>query len=127
MTDTQSSTKLVEKAFVYLSSLTKECRRALTRRFEQEHKGIAFDSAEKVVREEIESWFSKRDENIKLSHDKSVDGRPGEIRVTYSGATKDAHFKIHVDGLFTLAGSSSSAPSYLRSLNLHVDKKDFTR
>lgn len=127
MTDTQSSTKLVERAFVYLSSVTKECRRALTGRFEQEHKGIPFDSVERVMREEIESWFSKRDKNIRLSHDKSINGRPGEILVTYSGATKDAHFKIHVDSLFTLAGSSDNAPSYLKSLDLHVDKRDFTR
>jgi UTP:GlnB (protein PII) uridylyltransferase len=79
------------------------------------------------MRQEIESWFSKRDKNIRLSHDKSLNGRPGEILVIYSAATKDAHFKIHVDGLFTLAGSSDSAPSYLKSLDLRVDKRDFTR
>ena len=127
LTDTKSSDRLVEKTFVYLSSVIKECRKALTGRFEQEHKGIPFDSVEKVMRQEIESWFSKRDKNIRLSHDKSLNGRPGEILVTYSAATKDSHFKIHIDGLFTLAGSSNNAPSYLKSLDLRVDKRDFTR
>jgi lysine/ornithine N-monooxygenase len=127
LTDTSSGAKLVERTFVYLSSVTKECRKAVSENFEQAHKGIPFDSVDKVMRQEIESWFSKRDKNIRLSHDRSLRGRPGEILVTYSGATKDAHFKIHVDGVFTLAGSSNNAPSYLKSLDLHVDKRDFTR
>ncbi len=127
LTDTHSSAKLVERAFVYLTSTTKECRKALTEQFAQQHKGTPFDSVEKVLRQEIESWFSRRDDNIKLRHEKSLNGKPGEILVTYSGETKDAHFKIHVDSLFTLAGSSNNAPSYLKSLNLYVDKRDFTR
>lgn len=127
MTDTQSSAKLVERTFIYLTSVTKECRKVLTELFEQKHKGIPFDSVEKVMRQEIESWFSRRDKNIKLSYDTSLKGRPGQISMTYLGVTKDAHFKIHVDSIFTLAGSSNNASSYLKSLNLNVDKRDFTR
>ncbi|MFH0848218.1 MAG: hypothetical protein V1857_01785 [archaeon] len=107
--------------------MTKECRKALTEQFEQEHKGLPFDSIEKVMRQDIESWFSKRDKNIRLSYDTSLKGRPGQVSMTYSGVTKDAHFKVHIDGLFTSAGSSDNAPSYLKSLNLYVDKRDFTR
>lgn len=127
MTDLSSSSKLVEKTFAYLTSVTKECRKSLTEQFEREHKGIPFSSVERVMRQGIESWFTKRDKNIRLSHDKSVNGKPGEILVTYSGSTKDAHFKIHVDGLFTMAGSSNDAPSYLKNLNLSIDKRDFTK
>jgi len=127
LTDMLSGNRLVEKAFVYLTSLTNECRKALTERFEREHKGIPFGSVEKVMRQGVESWFVKRDSNIKLSLEKSPDGRPGEILLTYSGSTKDAHFKVHVDGIFTLAGSSSEAPSYLKNLNVRVDKRDFTK
>ena len=68
-----------------------------------------------------------RDRNIKLSYTQSMIGKPGEILITYSGATKDIHFKIHINGLFTLVGSSSKAPSYLKSLSLNVDKRDFTK
>jgi lysine/ornithine N-monooxygenase len=127
LTDVRSSSRLVEKAFVYLTSLTRECRKALTEQFEREHKGIPFRSVEKILGQGIESWFVKRDPNIKLSHEKSLNGRPGEILMTYSGSTKDAHFKVHVDGIFTLAGSSSEAPSYLKNLNVHVDKRDFVK
>ena len=127
MTDTLPSREVVEKAFVYLTALTKECRKALTAQFEHEHKGIPFDSIETIMRQDIESWFAKRDKNLTIKHDKSLSGRPGEIRMMYSGATKGAHFKIHVDSLFTLAGSSDNAPSYLRNLNLYVDKRDFMK
>lgn len=127
MTDTLPSRELVEKAFVYLTTLTKECRKALTAQYEHEHKGIPFDSTETIMRQDIESWFAKRDKNITIKHDKSLSGRPGEILMIYSGATKGAHFKIHVDSLFTLVGSSINAPSYLRNLNLYVDKRDFKK
>jgi hypothetical protein len=127
LTDVLSGSRLVEKTFSYLTSVTKECRKALTEQFERKHKGIPFGSVEKVMREETESWFAKRDPNIKLSHEKSLNGRPGEILVTYSGSMKDVHFKIQLDSLFTLAGSSSEAPSYLKNLNVHAEKKDFTK
>ena len=127
LTDMLSSSRLVEKAFDYLTSVTKECRKALTEQFERKHKGIPFGSVEKVMREETDSWFTRRDPNIKLSHEKSLNGRPGEILMTYSGSMKNAHFKVHIDGIFTLAGSSDEAPSYLKNLNVHVEKRDFTR
>lgn len=127
MTDKLSGPELVEKTFVYIAGLARDCRKAVTVKFEREHKGIPFDSAEAVMRREVESWFATRDRNVKLSCEESMTGRPGEILVTYSGATKDTRFKIHVNGLFTLTGSSGKASSYLRNLNLSVDKRDFTR
>lgn len=79
------------------------------------------------MRKEIESWFAQRDKNIAVKHEETSRGRPGEILMTYSGSSRDAHFKLHVDGLFTLTGSSTSAPSYLKSMNVYVDKRDFTK
>lgn len=119
--------ELVEKTFFYMTGLAKEWRKALTNKFEREHKGIPFDSVEALVRKETEAWFYARDKNIKLSYLKGSVGKPGEILIDYSGETKDAHFKIQVNGQFTLAGSSSKAASYLKSLNLNVDKRTFTR
>jgi len=127
MTDTKSGPELVEKAFVYLTNLSKECRKALTAKFGQEYKGVAFDSLEPTIRKEIEFWFAARDKNISIKHEKSSTGKLGEIMLTYSGANKDAHFKLHIDGLFTLTGASSSSPSYVKAINVTVDKRDFTR
>lgn len=127
MTDVLSSRELVEKTFVYMTTLTKEIRKALTTSFAQTHKGVPFDSIEATMRKEIESWFAERDRNITVKHERSNTGRPGEILMTYSGFTKDAHFKFHVDSLFSMAGSSGSAASYLKTLNVDVDKREFTR
>jgi hypothetical protein len=118
---------MVEKTFVYMTSLTRECRKALTDKFERTYKGMAFDAVEPTMRKEIESWFTERERNIVVKHEKSNTGRPGEVLLTYSGSTKDAHFKFYIDGLFTLAGSSANSPSYLKTMNMRVDKRDFTK
>jgi len=118
---------IVEKTFAYITGLTRECRKVVTLNFEREHKGIPFDSAEAVMTREVESWFATRDRNIKLDYIKSTGGRSGQISFAYSGATKDARFKIQINGLFTLVDSSSKATSYLKSLNLNVDKRDFMK
>jgi lysine/ornithine N-monooxygenase len=127
MTDVKSGPELVEKTFIYMTSLSKECRKALTAKFGQVYKGVSFDSLEPTMRKEIESWFAERDKNISIKHEKSSTGKSGEILMTYAGTTKDAHFRFHVDGLFTIAGASSNAPSYVKNINITVDKRDFTR
>ena len=127
MTDVKSRPELVEKTFAYMSNLGRECRKALTAKFGQNYKGMPFGSIEPTMRKEIESWFTERDRNITIKHEKSSVGIPGEILMTYSGANKDAHFKFHVDGLFTMAGSPPNAPTYVKNINVTVDKREFTR
>ena len=127
LTDKLTGSELVEKTFVYVTNLTHECRKALTTKFEREHKGVSFDSIEPIIRREIESWFAMRDRNVKLSHTNSMILKPGEILITYAGVTKDARFKIGFDCIFTLAGSPTGQLSYLKNLNLQVDKRDFTK
>jgi hypothetical protein len=127
VTDVKSGKELVEKAFTYMTNLAKECRKGLTAKFEQTHKGIPFESVEPTMRKEIESWFSERDKNITVRHEKTSSGRPGEVLITYAGTNRDAHFKFHVDSLFTTAGPAGNAPSYLRSISVYVDKREFTK
>jgi hypothetical protein len=127
MTDTPSGRELVEKTFVYLTALSKECRKRVASSFEQQHKGLRFDQVEPTLRTEILSWFKGRDRNLKIQHERSVSGRPGEIMMIYAGASRDARFKFHVDSVFTLSGSEAASPSYLKSMNVYVDKRDFTK
>ena len=127
LTDAPSGRQLVEKTFVYMTNLSKECRKALTSKFEQEHKGVPFESVEPTMRKDIETWFAERDKNTNVKHEKTDKGRPGEILITYGGTSKDAHFKFQIDAQFTLAGSSEKAPAYLKALNVNVDKRDFTK
>ena len=127
MTDAQTGRQIVEKTFVYMTTLSRECRKSLTTSFGQTHKGIPFEAVEPIMRKEVESWFPNRDRNITVKHEKSDKGRPGEISMTYAGTTKDAHFKFHIDAQFTLAGPSETAASYLKTININVDKRDFTK
>lgn len=127
MTDAPSGRELVEKAFVYMTTLSRECRKSLTSKFEEEHKGMSFDSAEPTIRKEVEAWFAGRDRNITVKHERSDRGRPGELLITYAGSNKDAHFKFRVDAQFTTAGSAANAPAYLKAINVSVDKRDFTK
>lgn len=127
MTDTPSGRELIEKTFVYMTTLARECRKGVTANFEQQHKGLSFDKVEPTLRMEVTTWFKERDRNLKIQHERSVTGRPGEIMMTYAGASKDACFKFHVDSVFTLAGSTPASPSYLKSMNVYVDKRDFTK
>ncbi len=127
MTDAPTGRELVEKAFIYMTNLARESRKSLTASFQQSHKGIPFDSVEPTLRKEIESWFTNRDKNITIKHENTGKGRPGELTLTYSGTTKDAHFKFQVAALFTLAGSSENAPAYLKTISVNVDKRDFTK
>lgn len=127
MTDKLAGSALIEKTFVYISTLVRECRKALTMKFEHEHKGIPLNSVEDVIRKEVEFWFRMRDKNIKLSYSKSMIGKSGEILVTYSGAMKDVNFKIQINALFTLVDSPNKASTYLKNLNVNIDKRDFTK
>ena len=127
MTDTPSVRELVEKAFVYMTTLTRECRKGVVTNFERTHKGLRFDLAEHTLRQEVESWFSGRDRNLKIQHEKSIMGKPGQIVMTYTGSNRDARFKFHVDSVFTLAGTAPDSPSYLKSMNIYVDKRDFIK
>jgi len=127
MTDVLTGRELVEKTFVYMTNLSRECRKVLTQRFGQEHKGIPFDNVEPTMRKEIENWFSEREKNISITHERSNPGRPGEVNLTYSGASKDARFKFHVNALFSVTGPSSTSPCYLKTINVSVDKREFSR
>jgi hypothetical protein len=127
VTDTPSGRELVEKTFVYMNTLSREGRKAVTSTFEQKYKGLNFDQVEPTLRREIEQWFVERDQNLKIHHEKTTLGRPGEILMSYVGSNKDAHFKFSVHGVFILTGSSLNSPSYLKSMNINVDKRDFTK
>ena len=116
---------MVEKAFAYISNLSREGRKAVTTEFEQKYKGLNFDQVESTVRKEVEAWFAVRDRNVKISHERTSLGRPGELLITYIGSNKDAHFKFNVHGIFVV--TSPTSPSYLKQLNFDVDKRDFRK
>ncbi len=126
MTDALNRKKDVERILDYAESVAKESRRALTAEFNQQHKGIPFSKASQVLQDSLLAWFSKRDKNLKLVAEQSNSEKPGELRAVFVGESKKVRFKLHADATFALAGSAADSPSYLKELNVSVDKRAFT-
>ncbi len=126
MTDVQTGKEVVQKTLAYLESVSKESRKALTTEFNQDHKGIAFSSVSPLLRDSFLNWFSRRDKNLKITHETTSRGRFGEVRMVFQGETKKVRFKVHLHATFTVNGQSEESPSFLRDVNVFVDPREFS-
>ena len=126
MTDAPNRKEDVLRILDYADAVAKESRKALTVEFSQQHKGVPFSKASQVLQESLLSWFSKRDKNLKVTYEQSNSAKPGEIRSVFVGESKMVRFKIHVDAVFSLSGAGGESPSYLKELNVTIDRRAFT-
>jgi hypothetical protein len=125
MTDAPNRKQDAQRILDYADSVAKEARKALILEFNQQHKGIPFSKAGEVLKESLLNWFSKRDKNLLVSFEQSNSDKPGEIRAVFMGESKRVRFKIHADAVFTVTGGIAESPSYLKELNVTVDKRAF--
>lgn len=125
MTDALNKKEDVQRILDYVEAVAKESRKALTVEFNQQHKGLAFSRVAQILQSSLIQWFSKRDKNLKLTYELSNSAKPGEVRTVFVGETKRVRFKLHADALFTLSGTGPESPSYLRELNVSVDRRAF--
>jgi hypothetical protein len=125
MTDAPNRKEDVQRILDYAEAVAKESRKALTSEFNQQHKGIPFTKASQVLQESLLAWFSKRDKNLKLVYEQTSSEKPGEVRAVFVGESKKVRFKLHADAVFTLTGGAADSPSYLKELNVTVDKRAF--
>ncbi len=126
MTDVQTGKEVVQKTVAYLESVSKESRKALTGEFNQEHKGIAFSAVSPLLRDSLLDWFSRRDKNLKITHETTTKGRMGEVRMVFQGETRKVRFKVHLHATFIVNGQSEESPSFLKELNVSVDPREFS-
>ena len=126
MTDVLRGKEVVQRTFAFVENVVKESRKALTSEFSQSHKGIEFDSAPQILRQSVLDWFSRRDKSLKLVHETTSQGRPGEVRMGFHGETKTVHFKIHLHAMFTVTEQSSKSPCFLKEVNVFVDPREFS-
>jgi|SRR5919108_4182290 hypothetical protein len=125
MTDAPNRKEDVQRILDYAESVAKESRKALTAEFNQQHKGIPFNEASKKLHDSLLAWFSKRDKNLVIKYEETNSSKPGELRAVFVGETKRVRFKLHADAKFTLAGGGSEARSYLKELNVTIDRRAF--
>jgi lysine/ornithine N-monooxygenase len=126
MTDMLKGSQVLQKTYTYIENVTKESRKALMEEFSQNHKGIALNSASDALRQSVLDWFPRRDPMLRLVHEKTSQGKPGDVRMDFRGETKTVHFKVHLHAVFAVTGQSPDSPSFLKEVNLTVDPREFS-
>ena len=126
MTDMLKGSQVLQKTYTYIENVTKESRKALMEEFSQKHKGIAINSASDTLRKSVLEWFPRRDPMLKLVHEKTSQGKPGDLRMDFLGETKTVRFKVHLHAIFAVNGQSPDSPSFLKEVNLLVDPREFS-
>ena len=125
MTDALTGKQDVQRILDYAENVAKESRKALTIEFNQKHKGIPFETVPKVLQDSLLAWFKRRDDNLKITFEGTNSSKVGEIRSVFIGETKKVKFKLHADATFAVAGGAPQSPSYLKELNVTVDRRAF--
>jgi hypothetical protein len=126
MTDVQKGKEQLQKTVTYIENVSKESRKALMEEFSQKHKGIAFNSAQDTLRKSVLDWFPRRDPMLRLFHEKTSQGKPGDVRMDFRGETKTVHFKVHLHAIFAINGQAPDSPAFLKEVNLSVDPREFS-
>src|SRR5207245_6368085 len=117
MTDMLKGSQVLQKTFTYIENVTKESRKALMEEFSQNHKGIALNSASDILRQSVLGWFPRRDPMLKLVHEKTSQGKPGDVRIDFRGETNAVHYDLDLHVVFAVNGQSPDSPSFLNEVN----------
>lgn len=125
MTDALRGKEDMLRILDYVENVAKESRKALTLEFNQKHKGIPFENVPRVLQDSLLGWFRRRDDNLRLTFEGTNSAKVGEVRSVFVGEMKKVRFKLHADAMFTVAGGAPQSPSYLKELNVTVDKRAF--
>lgn len=124
MTDILSAKELVEKAYLYVDRLTKECRKDVMDDLSKARPANANELA-RTVSNAILEWFNRRDRYIRIMFDPRTvkdTSEPG-ILMPFTGESKDAAFKFSSHITYYIAGNVC----YVKNLGIDVDKRDFKR
>jgi hypothetical protein len=123
MTDKLAGKDDSQRLLGYVESVAKESRKALTLEFNEKHKGIPFNTASQILRDSLIAWFGRRDKNLRIKAESATSAKLGEVRAVFAGETKSVHFKVRADATFSVAGGLADSPSYLKELNVSIDRK----
>ena len=125
MTDVLTGKEDAHRILDYVEQVAKESRKALTIEFNQKHKGIPFETVPGVLQSSLLGWFTRRDKNLKLTFEGTNSPKIGEVRSVFVGETKRVRFKLHADAMFAVTGGALQSPSYLKELNVTLDRRAF--
>ena len=124
MTDAPTAKALVEKTYVYVDKLTKECRKDIMGDLSK-LRPVNVNELARAVSNAMLDWFERRDRYIHIMFDPRMvrdTPEPG-IMMTFSGENKGTTFKFTSHITYYMAGNVC----YTKNININVDKRDFNK
>lgn len=122
LTDAPTGKEFVEKTFVYVDKLTKECIKDIMEDLSKKRPANANELARAVANTMLD-WFERRDRYMRIMFDPRMvrdTPEPG-IMMTFTGENKDTVFKFTSQITYYMAGNVC----YTKNVNMSVDKRDF--
>lgn len=122
MTDPLTSKELVEKSFLYVDRLVKECRKDVMSNLSKERPTNANELG-RIIANAILEWFGRRDRHLRIMFDPRAVRDTTELgmQMSFNGESKDASFKIHSHFTYYTVGDVC----YVKNVSISADKRDF--
>lgn len=131
MTDPLSAKELVEKAYLYVDRVVKECRKTLVQQILAQKKPLSQNEIGPYLGRTIEEWFAKRDRLLNVKWDpKSVRlGIKNDVHMVFNGRNRDAVFTINCDAEYVQVEDPNTGQKrlYLKAVNITAERSNFRR
>jgi hypothetical protein len=131
MTDPLSAKELVEKTYLYVDRVVKECRKNLVAQLVAQRKPLRESEVAAYLGKTIEDWFNKRDRLLNVRWDQK-DARLGfknDVHLVFSGRNKDAVFTLGCDAECVPIHDPATGEKrfYLKSVVITAERSNFRR
>jgi len=131
MTDPLSAKELVEKTYLYVDRVVKECRKGFIPQILAQKKPLTQSEMGPYLGKTLEDWFTKRDKllNIKWQPQSVRLGSKNDIHLIFSGKNKDAAFTLSCDAEYLPVEDPQTGEKrfYLKSIMLNAERSNFKR
>ncbi|MEM0121362.1 MAG: hypothetical protein QW514_03670 [Thermoprotei archaeon] len=131
MTDPLSAKELVEKTYLYVDRVVKECRKNLLPQILSQKKTLDEVEIGPYLGRTLEEWFNKRDRllNIKWQKQSVKLGSKNDVHLKFEGRNKDAVFTVNCDAeLLPIMDPTTGAKKYyLKNVNIVAERSNFRR
>lgn len=131
MTDPLSAKELVEKTYMYVDRVVKECRKNLLPQILSQKKPLKESEIGAYLGRTLEEWFAKRDKllNIRWQQQSVKLGSKNDIHLTLEGRNRDAVFTLNCDAEYLPITDPHTGEKkfYLKSVNITAERSNFRR
>jgi len=131
MTDPLSAKELLERSYLYVDRVLKECKKNYIPALLSQKKQLDEKELSEYLGISLEEWFGKRDKllNIKWQRQSIKIGPKNDVHLVFAGKSKDAKFTFNCDAeVFPVTDQSTGKKRYfIKSTNLSTDRSRFVR